>query len=45
MSQDVRETAEEVEREVGASEVELLRELRDVSARLARIEAAVERRT
>jgi voltage-gated potassium channel len=44
VAQDVRETAAEVEREVDAGEDELLRELRHVSARLARIEAAIGRR-
>jgi voltage-gated potassium channel len=45
VAQDVRATAAEVERGVDAGDDELLRELRDVSARPARIEAAVERRS
>jgi hypothetical protein len=44
VSPQVREEAEEVEREVEATEDELLGELRDLSARLRRIEAVMERR-
>jgi voltage-gated potassium channel len=40
----VREEAEEVEREVEATEADLLRELRDLGARLQRVEAALARR-
>jgi len=44
VQRDVRETAAEVEREVDAGEDELLHALREVSARLARIEATIEAR-
>lgn len=45
VQRDVRETAAEVEREVESGGDELLRELRDVSERLRRIEAAIEGRS
>jgi voltage-gated potassium channel len=44
VSPGVRAEGEEIEREVEATEADLLRELRDLGERLRRVEAAVERR-